>query len=58
MMVHMKKYKYIGTAPEVEIPLIGKVKKGDVIQSAVEINNPEFEEIKEVPQFPKKEEVK
>ncbi len=58
MMVHMKKYKYIGTAPEVEIPLVGKVKKDDVIESAVEINNPEFEEVKEVPQLPKKEEPK
>lgn len=58
MMVHMKKYKYIGTAPEVEIPLIGKVKKGDVIESVVEINNPEFEEVKEILQFPKKEEPK
>lgn len=54
----MKKYKYIGTAPEVDIPLVGKVKKGEVVETSIEINNPEFEEVKDVPQAPKKEEPK
>jgi hypothetical protein len=54
----MKKYKYTGTAPEVEIPLVGKVKKGEIITTSIEINNAEFEEIKEVPQIAKKEESK
>ncbi len=50
-----KKYKYTGEIV-VSIPGVGEVKPGDVIETDVEIDNPQFELITEDSKKSKKEE--
>lgn len=53
----VKAYQYKGEQ-EVEIPQVGLVKPGDVIETELVVNHPDFEEItkKEVKKESKKEE--
>jgi hypothetical protein len=40
-----KKYKYSGSAPEIEVPKYGIVKNGEVFEVEFEIKNPDFQEV-------------
>ena len=51
----IKKFKYTGVIV-VSIPGVGEVKPGDVIETDVEIDNPQFELITEDSKKSKKEE--
>lgn len=42
-----KTYKYIGNAPEIAVPHYGIVKKDEPFVYEGELNNPDFEEVKE-----------
>jgi len=44
----MKKYVYKGNTPEVQIPGVGVVKKDVPFETEIEINNPDFEEVKKI----------
>lgn len=51
-----KKYKYVGSAPEIEVPSYGIVQKGEVFEVEFEIKNPDFQEVSK--DEPKKKEDK
>jgi hypothetical protein len=40
-----KKYKYIGSSPEIEVPNHGIVKNGEVFEIEFVIANPDFQEV-------------